>query len=310
MTEGTVRQYFAASAGRNAYEGVTLRYLVQQYLAEGLSAPTRVTVKSPDGYAKQVDLSQLSAGIASMYQPGETRDILLAWAVDGAPLVPGTEGEGYNGANGYGPLRLVVENTISMWVKSVDEIILGTEEDFVFADLDGTEPYYDAACGLLKAGLLYGDGDGNFMPDGTLTRAQLTALLHRASGSPAAGKAAGFADVSGIAWYADAVDWAAEAGVILGYPDGRFDPNGAVTREQLAAILYRYAVRQGLDTVTAEDNLRAFPDADAIAAYAVPALNWCVGGGLLAARTDGALCPGEPATRAEAAAALWTYLNR
>ena len=66
---------------------------------------------------------------------------------------------------------------------------------------------------------------------------------------------------------------------------------------------------QGLDSVTAEDNLRAFPDADAIAAYAVPALNWCVGGGLLAARTDGALCPGESATRAEAAAALWSYLN-
>ena len=78
MAEGTVRQYFAASAGRNAYEGVTLRYLVQQYLAEGLSASTRVTVKSPDGYAKQVDLSQLSGGIGSLYQPGETRDILLA----------------------------------------------------------------------------------------------------------------------------------------------------------------------------------------------------------------------------------------
>ena len=148
------------------------------------------------------------------------------------------------------------------------------------------------------------------MPDGTLTRAQLTALLHRASGSPAAGKAAGFADVSGAVWYASAVDWAAETGVILGYPDGRFDPNGAVTREQLAAILFRYAVQQGLDAVTLEDNLRAFPDADAIADYAIPALNWCVGGGLLAARMDGALCPGEPATRAEAAAALWGYLNR
>lgn len=309
MAEGTVRQYFAASAGRNAYEGVTLRRLVERYLADGLDAPTRVTVKSPDGYAKEVDLTQLREGIRSMYQPGETRDVLLAWAVDGAPLVPGADSEGYNGANGFGPLRLVVENTISMWVKSVSEIVLGEEETPAFCDLDGTEPYYASAKGLAQAGLLYGDENGRFMPDDTLTRAQLTALLHRMDGTPAAGKAA-FSDVGDGAWYASAVGWAAETGLVSGYPDGRFDPDGAVTREQLAAILFRYAVSRGLDAVTPADYLRAFPDAPAAASDAIPALNWCVGNGLLAARDDGGLHPGDAATRAEAATALWGWLNR
>lgn len=132
MTEGIVREYFAASAGRSAYEGITLEYLVCRYLRSGLDVPGKVTVKAGDGYSKSVDVGMVMNGIDSMYQPGEHRDVILAWAIDGAPLVPSQDSEGYNGANAFGPLRLVVENTISMWVKNVSEIVIGEETASTF----------------------------------------------------------------------------------------------------------------------------------------------------------------------------------
>ena len=125
LREGAVRAYCAASAGLNAYEGIALRYVVQQCLLEGISMPDSITLVAADGYTKQMDVRDVMQGVDSMYQPGQHRDVLLAYAIDGAPMVEGTESDGYDGSNAYGPVRLVVENTISAWVKGVVEIIVG-----------------------------------------------------------------------------------------------------------------------------------------------------------------------------------------
>jgi len=123
-----IRDYFAASGGRNAYEGLSLKRLLSAYLAEGVDKPTSVTVIARDGYAISLNVDDLWDGVASFYQPGEQREIILAYAVDGAPLVPDAASPGYTGGNAYGPLRLVVENTVSQWVKDVDRIVVGEAE--------------------------------------------------------------------------------------------------------------------------------------------------------------------------------------
>lgn len=125
LSEGIVRDYFAASAGVYAYEGVTLRTVVQHCLAEGVTVPDSITLVSADGFTRPINVNDVMQGIDSMYQPGEHRDILLAYAIGGAPMVQDKEDPNYNGTNAYGPVRLVVENTISAWVKDVVEIIIG-----------------------------------------------------------------------------------------------------------------------------------------------------------------------------------------
>lgn len=299
MTEGTVREYYAASAGRNAYEGVTLKYLVMSFLGEDISQPTSVTVKAPDGYTKKVDVKTLLEGVDSFYQPGKHRDVLLAWAVDGAPLVENESSEGYNGKNGNGPLRLVVENTISMWVKSVSEIVIGDETGYT--DVTESRREYKEIMDVTGKGIMQGVGEGRFDPDGEVTRAQLVTMLWRLAGEKQA-KAAAFSDVPGGTWYSDAVNWAAENGIVTGYGDGTFRPNAVITREQLAAVIFRYACANGLDAVTLEDNL-GFEDAESISEYAASAMNWCAGRGYIEG-ADGLIRPGDALKRGEAAVCL------
>lgn len=127
LREGVERAYCAASSGCYAYEGVMLKYIVEKYLAEGLEAPSQITVVSADGYKTTLGVDAVMAGVDSLYRPGEHSDMLLAYAINGAPMVYDIASEGYNGENAFGPVRLVVENTISAWVKNVAVIILGEE---------------------------------------------------------------------------------------------------------------------------------------------------------------------------------------
>ncbi len=122
-----LRMAFAASGGKNGYEGVALRELIQAHLKPGVKTPSAITVVAADGYRAAISVEDVMHGIESSYQPGAFREVLLAWAIDGAPLVPGEHSAGFTGENGYGPLRLVVENTISSWVKGVREIVIGEE---------------------------------------------------------------------------------------------------------------------------------------------------------------------------------------
>lgn len=152
--------------------------------------------------------------------------------------------------------------------------------------------------------IMQGTEDYKFSPNASLTRAMVAQIVYNLAGQPAAGRAS-FTDVPSNAWYAAAVNWAAAAGIVNGYEDGRFAPNESVTREQLASILYRYAQYRGEDvSVTAP---LTFTDSGKVRSFAVPAVKWAVGIGVLSGKGDGLLDPSGTATRAEAAKMLQCF---
>ncbi len=180
-----------------------------------------------------------------------------------------------------------------------------------FADAAPTAWYHDGVHYCVEKGLMHGISANKFLPDGSVTRAQLAAILWRLEGNPAPVSTADFSDVADGAWYAVAVRWAADSGVVKGYADGRFRPNDAVTREQMAALLYRFAGYKGYDVSIGEDtNILRFTDGAAVGGYAVPAMRWACGSGLMTgAQRDGgmALAPRDTATRAQTATLLTRF---
>ena len=171
-----------------------------------------------------------------------------------------------------------------------------------YTDVAADAWYADAVAYVSAQGLMTGTGSGAFSPDTTMSRAMLVTVLYRLSGSPAVSQAGSFTDVAEDAWYADAVAWASEQGVVNGTSATTFSPDDSVTREQMAALLYRYAGAPE----TAGD-LSAYTDAGSISAYAVDAMGWCVQNGILNGTGGGKLSPAASATRAEVAAVLQRY---
>ncbi len=174
----------------------------------------------------------------------------------------------------------------------------------VFGDVQNNAWYSEAIAYVYNKGMMNGTEKG-FEPNSATTRAMIVTMLHRLNGTPAAGLA-GFADVAGGQWYSEAVAWAAANGVVNGYSDTKFAPNEEITREQLAAILYRYAQFKGLD-VSAKGDLSGFADGAAVSGWAQEAMQWAVGAGLLNGNADGTLAPAAGATRAEVAMILMRF---
>ena len=141
-----------------------------------------------------------------------------------------------------------------------------------------------------------------------MTRAMLVTVLYRLEGEPAVYGSNAFSDVAEGLWYSDAVLWAARNGIVTGYTNGEFGVNDNITREQMAAILYRYAQYKGYD-VTDRDDLSGYADAPAISAYAVEALSWANAEGLVNGRTADTLAPAGTATRAEVAAIFHRFVE-
>ncbi len=171
---------------------------------------------------------------------------------------------------------------------------------FPYLDVPADTWCYPAICGVTEKGLMNGTGGGRFTPEGTMTRAMLAAVLWRMAGEPDAGGESPFADVAEGAYYTAAVVWAADAGIIAGYEDGRFGTDDPVTREQLVTMLWRAAGRPAAEN----DGISAFTDADAVSAWARDALAWAVGSGVINGKGDGILAPGDAAARAEVAQIL------
>lgn len=180
-----------------------------------------------------------------------------------------------------------------------------------FGDLTATAWYHDGVHYCLENGLMRGVSGGKFLPDGSTTRAQLVTILWRLEGSPETTGAVRFGDVAGGAWYTEAVRWAVGCGVVKGYDNECFGPNDAVTREQMAAILYRYAQHKGYDVSAGEDtNILSFDDAFAVSEYAIPAMQWACGSGMVhGIARDGRmlLAPRDTTTRAQTATLLMRF---
>ncbi len=162
---------------------------------------------------------------------------------------------------------------------------------------------------VTDAGVFAGDGAGRFLPNAGMSRGMVATVLHRLAGSPAAQSAGDFPDVAADAWYAPAVAWARETGLVAGYPEGIFAPDGPVTREQLAVMVYRFALTQGLYDET--EALPGFADLAAVYSdfytagdWAAESIRWLTTKGLLAGKPGGLLDPKGTVTRAEAATIL------
>ena len=175
-----------------------------------------------------------------------------------------------------------------------------------FIDVHPDDWFYDPVCYVYSQGLMTGTSATTFEPNTSLSRAMLVAVLHRLEGSPAA-SGSDFTDVADGDWYAQAVNWAASVGVVNGFDDGTFQPNAAITREQMAAILRNYAAYKGMD-VTAVGDLSAYTDAASVSDWAKDSVQWMVGSGLLGGYEDGTLRPHGTTTRAEVASVLQRYL--
>ena len=171
-----------------------------------------------------------------------------------------------------------------------------------FPDLDVSDWYHEAVDFVLERGLMSGTNAG-FAPNAPLSRAMLAQILWNHAGKPAAGRST-FPDVPASEWYAAAIDWASETGIVSGYGDGRFGPNDSVTREQFAVMLWRCA-----GSPVPSGAALNFSDADKISPYALTAIRWAVENGILSGAGSGQLAPQGLATRAQAAQMLKNYIK-
>ena len=198
----------------------------------------------------------------------------------------------------FGALLLALILTCSHSVTA-----LAAVEDTGFSDVDADDWFAASAVYARDNGIMNGTSATTFDPNGTTSRGQITAILYRAAGSPAVSDAVDFPDVAPGAYYADAAVWAAASGIVTGYADGTFRPNDPITRQQMAAILWRYAGSPAAESGT------DYADESAIAAYAVTAVDWARDTGVISGRDGNRFDPSGRATRAQAAVILHRYLE-
>ena len=178
-----------------------------------------------------------------------------------------------------------------------------------FTDVSEKDWFYGDVMFVYENGLMLGTSKALFSPHGTATRGMMATILWRMEGSPAPKGKNSFTDVEAGKWYADAITWTAENGIFAGYGKDKFGPDDPITREQLAAIFYRYADYKGYD-LTVKGNLDTFKDADKITDYAKTAMQWAVGSGLMKGKSGNLLDPQGTATRAEIAAMLHRFIEK
>ena len=176
-----------------------------------------------------------------------------------------------------------------------------------FTDVKTGDWFYEAVQYVYDKGMMTGVSADRFAPASTTTRGMIVTILYRLENEPAVSGDLAFTDVESGAWYADAVAWAAANDIVNGTSATTFAPNSPITREQMATMLYRFAQYKGMDAVTLQENLTGYPDGDQVSDYAIPAMNWAVGQGLIAGMENGTLVPQGSATRAQVATILMRF---
>lgn len=179
-----------------------------------------------------------------------------------------------------------------------------------FADVTLGAWFYDAVGYVYQNELMMGTDANLFSPDLTTTRGMIVTILHRLENSPTVADTSNFTDVENGSWYADAVNWAAANGIVGGYGDGTFGPDDPITREQMATIFYRYAQFKGYDVSVGEStSLLPYTDFADLSEYAIPAMQWAVGAGIISGTDTNTLSPRGDTTRAQVATILMRFLN-
>lgn len=176
-----------------------------------------------------------------------------------------------------------------------------------FTDVNEHAWYYEGVNYAVTNGLMNGVGNNRFDPNGNMTRAMLVTVLWRYTGSPAA-SVNPFRDVPSDTWYTGAICWAAANGIVSGVSSDEFNPNGNITREQMAAILYRYATRYHMNT-SQRGSIYAFVDGSTVSSYAQEAFSWAIGAKLINGVSSELLMPQGNATRAQVATILMRFIE-
>jgi len=179
-----------------------------------------------------------------------------------------------------------------------------------FSDLDITQWYHFDTDYVIENDIFKGTTETTFTPDGNITRAMMITVLYRTEGEPEISEKATFSDVDKNAYYAEAVAWGQQNGIIKGYSNTEYAPEQDILREQIATIMYRYAKYKGYDVSVGENtNILSYDDFVKISEYAIPSMQWAVGSGVIKGRTESTLNPYDYATRVEIAAMLHRFIK-
>lgn len=207
-------------------------------------------------------------------------------------------------------VKLTKNTTVyAKWTKEAETDKPGTEDKDLFVDVKTDDWFYDNVKYVVKNKLMNGVSEDKFAPNDTLTRAMLVTILYRLESEPETDNVS-FTDVHPEEYYANAVSWAKQKGIVNGITETEFAPNSNITREQIATIIHRYADFKGYD-VSVSENTNIFPyaDAESISEYAVAAMKYAIGSGLIQGKSATTLNPKDNATRAEIAAILQRFIE-
>ncbi len=211
------------------------------------------------------------------------------------------DGQSVGASEGYSFRHVAKPHTI--------EVVFGPKKDNPFVDVTENDWFFGPVLDSYYKGFMVGTTAVTFDPQGVTTRAMIPTILYRMEGSPAITQSTMFSDVEPGLWYSNGIIWAAENEIVLGQGDGTFSPNAPITREQLAAMLYRFATYKRLD-LGSEGDLSAFADGDQVSLWALDAVRWAVGSGLMKGKGEGILDPLGGATRAETSTMLMNFVAR
>ena len=204
--------------------------------------------------------------------------------------------------------KKLVTNYSTLTKAEADFAALNGGNAGTFADVPADHWAADAIDFVVKNNLFQGTSDTTFEPETAMNRAMLVTVLWRLEGKPAPAADGKFSDVKAGSYYADAVAWANENGIVTGYENAQFGPEDKVTREQMAAVFARYAEYKGYD-ISQNADLSKYDDAGKISAYAKDSLEWANAVGLITGRTTDTLAPQGDSTRAEVATMFWRFVN-
>ena len=179
-----------------------------------------------------------------------------------------------------------------------------------FVDMNVNQWYHDGVHYCIEKGLMSGTSSTTFDPNANATRAMIVAILWRIENQPMVNETIAFTDVQQNAYYKDAVCWAVSVGIISGYDEKTFAPDDNITREQMASILYRYTQYKGKDISVAQNMVLNYEDINDISSYALEAMKWACGTGVINGTSSTQLSPKGNATRAQVAQMLKVYLNQ
>ncbi len=273
------------------------------YGGGGSSVPTQATIKFNTNGGTVAE--NIKVGVGEIITPPEvTREgyILEGWYTDYALTIPFDFSQ-------------PVKSNVTLYAKWIQlHECRGIHEDncpcLKFVDLDPTLWYHRGVDYVLNNKMMIGVAKTEFAPDWDITRAMLVTVLWRAEGMPK-GKITTFTDLEEGLYYVPAVEWAAQNGIVKGYSDFAFGPNDAITREQFAAIMHRYARSKGFDISAGENaNIASYADYNNVSEYAVESMKYAVGSGLIKGRTETTLNPKDATTRAEMATMIYRFYTQ